>query len=185
MFHRRVLLSVILAAMAAASMPVDARVMVTFVDPASFTDIGAYDQDPRRTLAEFEQYLGRLGERYLTPHETLRIEVLDISLAGRSGWPRQANAPTRIMTGEADWPRFELRYTLERDGKASHTVEETVVDTVYLRRLEWRYLLVPLPYEIRTLDQWFKARFSDTPQEMAPVGTLGPGFADLPDDRRK
>jgi len=156
------LLPAFVVVMALAAIPAEARVVVRFVNPDSFTDIGAYEQDPRQTLAEIEQYLGRLGDRYLSPRDTLRIEVLDISLAGRSRWPRQANSPVRTMTGEADWPRFELRYTLEHDGGASSPVEETVVDTVYLRRLEWQYLWVSLPYEMRTLDQWFKARFAES-----------------------
>ena len=151
----------ILSAMALSATPVEAKVTVVFVDPGSFTDIGGLESDPSLNLSDIESYLRSLGDRYLPPQIALRIEVLDISLAGRSRQPPRATWPVRSMTGEADWPRFELRYTLESGGKSSAPVEETVVDRNYLRRLEWRYQSLALPYEMRALEEWFKVRFAD------------------------
>jgi hypothetical protein len=157
---RRVILGV-LSVTALAVMPVGAEVVVTFANPERFTDIGDLEQDPRQTLSDLDAFFHSLGDRYLSPHITLRIEVLDISLAGRPRWPARTNSVVRSMTGDADWPRFELRHTLESGGAPSRPVEETVVDRNYLRPLEWRYSSVTLPYEKRTLDAWFRARFAE------------------------
>ena len=157
-----------LSAMALGATPVVAKVTVVFVDPASFSDIGGLESDPSRNLSDIEAYFRSLGEHYLPPQVTLRIEVLDISLAGRSREPPRATWPVRSMTGEADWPRFELRYSLESGGRTSTPVEETVVDRNYLRRLEWRYELVTLPYEKRALEEWFKVRFAERSAQRPP-----------------
>ena len=151
----------ILSAIALGATPGVAKVTVVFVDPASFSDVGGLESDPSRNLSDIEAYLRSLGDRYLPPQVTLRIEVLDISLAGRSRQFSRATWPVRSMTGEADWPRFELRYTIETSGGTSSAVEETVVDRNYLRRLEWRYQSVALPYEMRALEEWFKVRFAE------------------------
>lgn len=151
----------ILSAMAVGAMPTASKVTVVFVDPARFTDVGGLESDPSRNLSDIEAYLRLLGDRYLSSQDRLRIEVLDVSLAGRSRQLTRATWPVRSMTGEADWPRFELRYTFESGGKASSPVDETVVDRNYLRRLEWRYQSLALPYEMRTLEEWFRVRFGE------------------------
>jgi len=158
----------ILSAMALGATPVEAKVTVVFVDPARFTDIGGLESDPSRNLSDIEAYLRLLADRYLPPQIALRIEVLDISLAGRSRQPPRATWPVRSMTGEADWPRFELRYTLESGDRTSAPVEETVVDRNYLRRLEWRYQSLALPYEMRALEEWFKVRFAERSAQGRP-----------------
>jgi len=145
--------------MALCAPPAAARVIIAFVDPASFTDLGGMEGDPSANLSDIDAYLRSLGDRYVPPQVTLRIEVLDISIAGRSRWPPRSGWAVRSMTGEADWPRFELRYTVESDGKAAAPVEETVVDRNYMRPLEWRYASLTLPFDKRTLEEWFKARF--------------------------
>jgi hypothetical protein len=151
----------IMSTVALSATPLPAKVTVVFVDPARFTDVGGLESDPSRNLSDIEAYLRALGDRYLPPQVALRIEILDVSLAGRSRLPPRAVWPVRSMTGEADWPRFELRYTLEYGGKASAPAEESVVDRTYLRRLEWRYQSLTLPYEMRTLEEWFKVRFGE------------------------
>ena len=159
----------ILSSIVLVTLPAGATVTVTFVNPQFFTDIGDLELDPRQTLFVIERYLEGLGNRYLSPQDTLRIEVFDISLAGRPRLSWNGNSVVRVMTGEADWPRIELRYTLESAGTTSKPVEETVVDTVYLRRLEWRYSSATLPYEERMLDEWFKARFVDPTRDNAKI----------------
>lgn len=155
----RPLLSALLSILALSAAPAAATVTIAFVDPASFTDLGGLEGNPAENLSDIEAYLRSLGDRYVPAQVTLRIEVLDISLAGRSRWPPRSGWAVRSMTGEADWPRYELRYTVESDGNVATPVEETVVDRNYLRPLEWRYASLTLPFDKRTLEEWFKARF--------------------------
>ena len=151
----------ILWAMALAAAPAGAGVVVTFAHPERFTDIGDLEQDPRRTLSDLEAFFRSLGDRYLPPQVTVRVELLDIALAGRPRWAPPSTSVERSMSGDADWPRFELRCTLESNGGSTGPVEETVVDRMYLRPLEWRYTSVTFPYEKRALDAWFRVRFAE------------------------
>ncbi|MBV9493657.1 MAG: DUF3016 domain-containing protein [Acidobacteria bacterium] len=138
------------------------NVTVSFVDPATFTDADD-TTNGLRPLLEIEAHLQRLGERYLPPRTTVRIDVLDVQLAGSvhlssTGWK------ARYMTGDADWPRILVRYTVETGGRASLPVEETIVDRSYLRRVDREYpYAVALPHEKRMLNEWFKARFAGAP----------------------
>jgi hypothetical protein len=155
---RRVILGM-LSVTALVPLPLGAEVVVTFAHPERFADICDVEQDPRQTLSDLQAFFRSLGDRYLRPEVTVRVELLDISLAGRPRWPPPASSAVRSMSGDADWPRFELRYTLESKGGSTTPVEETVVDRNYLRPLEWRYASVTLPYEKRALDAWFRVRF--------------------------
>lgn len=140
--------------------PCGAAVTVSFVRPESYTDAGDFDRDPRQTLALIERYLKDVGERFLAPQESLRIEVMDVSLACRPRLLGTRYSVTRICTGEADWPRIELRYALISSSGQTTRAAEIVADTIYLRRLEPAYWSVSLPYEKRMLDNWFRARFA-------------------------
>ena len=64
------------------------------------------------TLTLIERYLEEFGAHYLSPQESLRIEILDIALACRPRILGSATAVTRVCTGQSDWPRIELRYAL-------------------------------------------------------------------------
>jgi len=150
----------ILLAVGLVATPCGAAVTVAFVNPDFYTDAGDLDRDPRQTLALIERYLKDFGARYLLPQESLRIEVLDIALACRPWILGPTAAVTRVCTGQADWPRIELRYALASTVPRSAPTEETVADTTYLRRLEPKYSSASLPYEKRMLDEWFKARFA-------------------------
>jgi hypothetical protein len=150
----------ILMGFALVVIPCGAGVTVSFVNPEFYTDAGDFERDPRQTLTLIDRYLKDSGGRYLSPQESLRIEILDVSLACRPRMLGPVNTVTRICTGEADWPRMRLRYALVSATTPSALTEETVVDTTYLRRLEPKYSSASLPYEKRMLDEWFKARFA-------------------------
>jgi hypothetical protein len=150
----------IVIAFALVAIPGGAAVTVSFVNPDFYTDAGDVERDPRQTLTLIDRYLRDCGARYLPPQESLRIEVLDVALACRPRMLGSVNTVTRVCTGEADWPRIELRYRLVSTTASSALTDETVVDTTYLRRLETRYSSASLPYEKRMLDEWFKARFA-------------------------
>ena len=150
----------ILTAIALLAMPAEAAVTVAFVDPGHFTDADDSTGNSTRTLLEIKRHLERLGARYLQPKDSLKIEVLNVDLAGRRQTLRSMTSDVRFVNGDADWPRIELRYTLGAESGVPKPVQETIVDMAYLRRVfEPEYVSDPLQYEKRMLDNWFRARF--------------------------
>lgn len=137
------------------SMSAWAGVDIAFVQPERYTDAGFGAVETQRTTAEIAGHLEKLGKRYLQPEQNLRIEVLDIDLAGRV----RAGSPgdLRVMRGGADWPRIRLRYTLESPGQAPRSGEEAISDQDYLRKLPASS--ESLAHEKRMLDEWFRDRF--------------------------
>jgi hypothetical protein len=136
-----------------------AGVSVSFVEPEHFSDSGLNPRDRDRNLAALEKHLGALGERHLGAGENLRIEVLDVDLAGRVRMDSRWGNDIRIADS-VSWPRIRLRYTLEAGGKTTGPVVETVQDMDYLRRPPATYEGEHLKFEKRMLDEWFVARFA-------------------------
>jgi hypothetical protein len=161
--HRRALwvLAVPLLAAAAwlwAPAPAQAAgtVEVRFVEPERFTDIGFQTLDRERDLQEIAAHLHKLGQR-LPEGQTLRIEVLDVDLAGHV-WPRGIGE-LRILRGRADWPAISLRWTLQQGGETLASGEERITDMNYLTGIPPSVRLGALPYEKRMLARWFGERF--------------------------
>jgi hypothetical protein len=143
--------------------PAAAEVAVTFVAPERYTDAslyGGYDAGARElALHEIREDLQLLGKRWLTPGQTLSIQVLDVDLAGRfEPWRRPGIYDVRIMR-DVTPPRIRLSYTLEEPGRPVRHGEETVSDIDYLSRPLLRRTGVVMPYEMAMLDDWFRARF--------------------------
>lgn len=158
--RRPAVLAGILPAIAFLTAPSDAAVTVAFIDPNYFTDAADSSGNAVRPLLEIKRHLEGLGDRYLPPNDSLRIEVLNVDLAGRREIRGSMPWDVRVVTGDADWPRIELRYTFESATGISKPVHETIVDMNYQRRVfEHRYVSDPLQYEKRMLDNWFKVRF--------------------------
>lgn len=137
-----------------------AAVTVTFTKPESYTDVGRYGDEPSNEMKEIEVHLKQLGERYLPPRQLLKIEVLDVDLAGRVNYSNRSALEVRILRGNADWPRIKLHYVLEADGRVLQDQQEDVADMGYLQRPSGRYSGQPLQYEKRMLDDWFRQRFA-------------------------
>lgn len=148
-----------LPALALLALPIHAAVTVTYGEPDGFYDAGDRNSDPRKVMASLAAYLKSRGERVLPAGTDLKIEVLDLDRAGR---PRM-NLPTeiRVVTGRADAPCMELRYSLESEGKVLQSGPERVCDVDYLRPLEFKYdAHDALVYEKRMLDRWLQERFA-------------------------
>jgi hypothetical protein len=155
------LLSPIWLLLGAAFFPgaVSAAVTVSFPEAGRYIDAGNH-WDEERTIGEIRRHLEVLGERHLSPSQTLKIEVLDVDLAGRTRYfVRGGLSEIRVLQGRADWPSLKLRYTLESDGKVSDSAEETVADMSYLFIPAPRASSESLYYEKRMLDTWFRQRF--------------------------
>ena len=99
-----------LAALAAGTLAQAAgSVQVSFDKPDEFVDIGHNRWDQERALDQLREVFKGWGAR-LPDGQTLKVEVLDVDLAGRLQ-PRRGDE-IRVLNGRADWPRIKLRWTL-------------------------------------------------------------------------
>src|SRR4051794_38864780 len=88
-------------------------VQVSYVNPSKFLDAGNSAWDEKDNLNALARFMERLGRDFLPTDQTLRIEVLDVDLAGSV----RVGSSIRTVRGRADWPRINVRYTLEADGQ--------------------------------------------------------------------
>lgn len=146
--------SLMALSLAAACMPAHAAGVaeVRFVQPEKFADAGQGSFDRNRTLQSITQHLEVLGKR-LPDGQTLRVEVLDVDLAGEV-WPR-GPSEVRVLRGRADWPHMTLRFSVLDGSRTVKAGEARLADMNYL----FSPLRSPhdgdLPYEKRMLDRWF------------------------------
>lgn len=140
--------------------PAGATVTVSFTNPESYADIGQYRDEPNTEMKEIEAHLKQLGERYLPSDQLLKIEVLDVDLAGNRSFSSRIGHDVRILRGKADWPRIKLHYVLEADGRVLVDQQENVADMDYLQHPNRHYPSQSLPYEKQMLDGWFRQRFA-------------------------
>lgn len=146
---------------AAGSVSAAGVVDISFVNPAGYTDAGPSQWEKDANLKILETKFHELGQRYLHTGEVLKIDVLDIDLAGVvKPFPR-GGEEKRIIKGNADWPRIQLRYTLQRDGKPVFSRTELVADLDYTGGLSRMRSPQPLEYEKKMLEKWFKGSFSE------------------------
>jgi hypothetical protein len=155
---RTLLLSFLLIVACAAAA---GTVEVSFVNPASYIDAGGSPWDKDAKLQILQRHLQSLGQRLLPANQVLKVEVLDVDLAGNLQLNRIRGEEVRVLRGKADFPRIHLKYTLEADGMAQGSGTEWVVDLDYAHGVPSRYDTEPLYYEKRMLETWFKARFVD------------------------
>ena len=151
------MLAAALLAAGSTSLSQAANVVVTYGDPDRFTDARDRSNQPATVMKDLEQFLKKMGDKYLPAHATLTIEILDLDRAGRARMPDDI----RVMNGKADFPCMDLRHTLELDGKAAQAKRERVCDMDYLMSIGNRADNGdPLVYEKRMLEAWFQERFA-------------------------
>lgn len=137
---------------------------VTFVDSSRYADAGTWGRARDENLARLEAHVQLLASQHLAPGQALKLEFLDIDLAGNERlWKRQG-AEVRVLRGRADWPRLTLRYTLAQAGGGVQTGTESLSDMNYLARHAGRSTSGALAHEKRLLDAWFQARFGAAKQ---------------------
>jgi hypothetical protein len=129
------------------------RVEVKFTHAEKYTDAGRYVYDSERTLKAMGEFLQSLGKQ-LPAGQTLRLEVLDLDLAGNIEPVRQGEL--RVMRGRADWPRMSMRYSLQGPGTAEKAGEARIADINYLYDSRGPGALNgELAYEKRMIQRWF------------------------------
>jgi hypothetical protein len=134
-------------------------VQVSYVNPDKFADIGWTTWDKEDSLKVLTRHFETMAGRYLADGQQLRIEVLDVDLAGELRPSSRAGHDLRVLIGGADWPRINLRYTLEAAGQPPRRDDVRVTDMNYARRFTSVEGNEPLHAEKRMLDDWFAVTF--------------------------
>ena len=155
----RITLSLLALCGAAASVQAAGTVEVSFLEPARYSDAGRDPAESRRNEDTLARHLESLGQRFLAAGQVLKIDVLDVDLAGTVRPSRRGTGDIRIVRGGADAPHIHVRYTLREGGQVVRSAEETVTDLSYLAHANTPPTGDPLRLEKRMLDDWFKARF--------------------------
>ncbi|MBL8521114.1 MAG: DUF3016 domain-containing protein [Betaproteobacteria bacterium] len=152
----RTLLPVVSCALIAAASPAWAGASVKFTGADHFTDLPFASWDRTEVMQQLEAHFAKLAKS-LPAGQDLKVEVTDIDLAGTIDPTRSPGRDLRILRGMADWPRINLKYTVEAGGKAVKSGEATVSDMNYLRNHNRYPNNEPLRYEKRMLDRWFSS----------------------------
>jgi len=138
---------------------------VTFVHPEAYSDAAyarasAGELERAEVQRDIEQHLQRLAERGLRMGQTLRIEILEIDLAGQfEPFRFRSGSDVRIFR-DVSWPRLALRYTLTTGGQVSESREEQLTDMNYLGSFNRYSRNDRLRYEKALLDAWFEKRIA-------------------------
>ena len=151
---------ILLAAAALAAWPGYAATIVTFVEPDRYTDVSNQRWETQATLDTLAAHMKSLGDKYVGANDTLRIEVLDVDLAGWAQWSGSAPNQVRVVRGKADFPSMRLRYTLESGGRTQRSAEEKISDPLYTGRAIGRAANEPYYYEKQMLERWFRSTFA-------------------------
>lgn len=140
-----------------------AATTVTYIQPEKFTDVPFVPWDREDTLKQLTEHFVKLGNS-LPQGQDLRVEVTDIDLAGRLIPSVRAGRDLRVMTGRADWPRIELRYSLEQNGQVIKSGEARLTDMNYLDHSVRYFDTEPLRYEKQMIDDWFQKTIGPLPR---------------------
>jgi hypothetical protein len=151
--------SVLIPLAAGADEAASGRITLTFVEPERFTDAGTGKQELQENIAELGRHIERKCALAVRSDEALRIEIIDLDLAGQ---PRRIGPQfeeQRVIDGKADWPIIRLRYTLERKGAQPRSGEEAISDMTYFGKAPTYPISERLHYEKTLIDRWIVARF--------------------------
>lgn len=128
---------------------------VTFANTALFADLPHDIFRREEVLAQLSEHFSALAAK-LPAGQELKVEVLDLDMAGNIRPGLWGIRDLRVLEGGADWPHMKLRYTISQDGKVVKSGEETVHSMDYLARMNRYSTGDTLRYEKQMLDTWFK-----------------------------
>jgi hypothetical protein len=132
-----------------------AGVSITFDETHHYSDVPFDSSDRKQALDALADHFTSLG-KYLPPGQDLHITVTDVDLAGRMVPNFSAGRDIRVVNGRADWPRMQLRYSLEQGGQVVKSGEAQLQDMNYQNRSSMRYFDSDLyRYEKQMIDDWF------------------------------
>jgi hypothetical protein len=143
-------------------------VEVKFVQPEKYTDIGWTQIDRELAIGQVRHSLESLGSK-LPDGETLRVDVLDVDLAGEI--VRGGGRDLRVLKDRADGPRLTLHWERVVGGRTVQSGEDRLTELSYRvggltsQRLDVR----DSPYVWPMLTRWYDERFTkanpDTPRK--------------------
>jgi hypothetical protein len=142
-------IALLIASAAAAA----ATAEVKYLNTDKMTDVPRHYKDLESMEYLFTQHLEQLSEQ-LPAGQVLKVEFLDIDLAG-DVFPRVPVRDIRVTKGQADWPRIDLRYSIEQDGKVIRSGEAKLSDPNYQHGIN-RYQQDLYGYEKQMLESWFR-----------------------------
>jgi hypothetical protein len=131
---------------------------VVFSHPENFRDMPYSATDREQVLKDLSAHFGKLGAR-LAPGEELRVEVLDVDLAGRL-YPNASGRELRILSANSDWPTMLVRYSLTANGNVIESGEDRLSDMMFLGRTNRYYQGDALRFEKVMINDWFRQKFS-------------------------
>lgn len=145
-------------ALLVAAIPAAAAVSVQFVQPDDFTDVPRGQIERDHVLDVLQRHFTALGAK-LPAGRNLKVEILDLDMAGRTDPGRRSMKDVRIVRDQADWPSMRVRYALEAGGNVLVRGEESVSDLNYRTpRADYRNDK-ELQYEKKMIDDWFARTF--------------------------
>lgn len=140
--------------------PSYAAVEVQFVNPEGYTDASNERWELDSNLKALADHIRKSGERFIAPNETLKVEVLDVDLAGWARWGGREPNKVRVARGGADFPQMHLRYSLQSPNR-SGSGEADLRDLGYQNSgLRSKAASEPMYYEKRMIDNWLRDTFA-------------------------
>jgi len=140
-----------LLALAAGSASAD--VTVNYIEQERFSDLPFTPWERESVLKELTGHFAKLGAK-LPPGQNLRIDVRDVDLAGRE-YPGRGARDLRIVKNGAEWPRIDLRYTIESNGQVVRSGDAQLRDMSFMDRTNRSTGSDFLRFEKRMIDDWF------------------------------
>ena len=135
-------------------------VNVSFIEPERFIDARDRSRDYSSALNQISDHLKYLASRFLPDGQQLKIEITDVDLAGDLVPTPSMTDQYRRVVGESDFPRIDLRYSLEVNGKQVRSGQESLRDMDYTHQVPSYSSYDPMRYEKLLLEHWFKTRFA-------------------------
>ena len=131
----------------------------TFPNAGQYTDVPRASYDQERVMRDLSAHFAKLAEK-LPAGQDLKIEVLDLDLAGRIEYSARFMRELRVLRGGADWPHLHVRYTIEANGVVLRSGDEALADMTYLNHMNRYPSGDELRYEKKMIDDWFKAKLT-------------------------
>lgn len=151
---------VFVALVMSSSQSLGANVQVNFPNPDRYTDVDRFSDESTRAMKSISETLMRLGNRHLSPNASLRVDVIDIDLAGRLIPSARTGKDIRVQGGYANPASIRLHYVLEENGRVMTEKEETIHGLAYQRTINTRHSNEAFTHEKTMLEQWFGQSFA-------------------------